>query len=75
MEPAQRGRDNGPHVLMRIVQMTDQGGNDRWADRFQDQREAGLAAPWSARRQYSESAEVGVMATIPKTGSAFLARS
>ena len=39
VELAEGGGDDGPHVLVRVVQMTDQSRDDRGADRFQDQRQ------------------------------------
>ena len=32
-------RDDGTDVRVRVAQMTDQGGDDRGTDRFQDQRQ------------------------------------
>ena len=39
VELAERGGGDGPHVLVRVVQMTDQGRDGRGADRRQDQRQ------------------------------------
>ena len=39
VEVAERGGGDGPHVLVRVVQMTDQGRDGRGADRRQDQRQ------------------------------------
>ena len=75
MEPAQRSSDDCTDVRVRVAQVTDQGGDDRGTDRFQDERQP---VPLLLRQRSAPGAAtpaVGRSREHRKLGNAFRARS